>query len=42
MIEANHSPAFWAVCDQIFDDVKSAKKWLNKNGPVLHAVGAEF
>ncbi|GGX73225.1 metal-dependent hydrolase [Litorimonas cladophorae] len=42
MIEANHSAAFWAVCDRIFDDVKSAKRWLSKNGPVLHAVGAEF
>lgn len=42
MIEANHSAAFWAVCDQIFDDVKSAKRWLSKNGPTLHAVGAEF
>ena len=42
MIEANHSAAFWAVCDRIFDDVKGAKRWLNKNGPVLHAVGAEF
>lgn len=42
MIEANHSAAFWAVCDRIFDDVKGAKRWLSKNGPVLHAVGAEF
>ncbi len=42
MIEANHSAAFWAVCDRIFDDVKGAKRWLNKHGPVLHAVGAEF
>lgn len=42
MIEANHSAAFWAVCDRIFDDVKSAKRWLSKNGPILHAVGAEF
>lgn len=42
MIEANHSAAFWAVCDRIYDDVKGAKRWLNKNGPVLHAVGAEF
>ena len=42
MIEMNHSPAFWAVCDQIFDDVKAAKRWLRKNGPTLHAVGAEF
>ena len=42
MIEANHSAAFWAVCDRIFDDVKGAKRWLNKNGSTLHAVGAEF
>jgi len=42
MIEANHSPAFWSVCDRIFDDVKSAKRWLGKNGAKLHAVGANF
>lgn len=42
MIEANHSDAFWAVCDRISDDVKPAKKWLNKHGAKLHAVGAEF
>jgi len=42
MIEANHSAAFWTVCDRIFDDVKSAKRWLSKNGPKLHAVGADF
>ena len=42
MIEANHSQAFWDVCDSIFDEVKPAKKWLRDNGPVLHAVGADF
>lgn len=42
MIEANHSQAFWDVCARISDDVKPAKKWLNKNGALLHAVGAEF
>lgn len=42
MIEANHSPAYWAVVADIFPDYKSAKKWLRKNGPYLHAVGAEF
>lgn len=42
MIEANHSQAFWDVCARISDDVKPAKKWLNKNGAKLHAVGAEF
>ncbi len=42
MIEANHSQAFWDVCARISDDVKPAKKWLNKHGAMLHAVGAEF
>ncbi len=42
MIEANHSPAYWAVVADIFPDYKRAKKWLNKNGSFLHAVGAEF
>ena len=42
MIEANHSKAFWDVCDSINDDVKKAKKWLRKNGAHLHAVGAEW
>lgn len=42
MIEANHSQAFWDVVDSICDQVKPAKKWLNKNGAKLHAVGADF
>jgi len=42
MIEANHSQAFWDVCDSIFDEVKPAKKWLRDNGSLLHAIGAEF
>jgi len=42
LIEANHSPAFWAVVDSIFDEVKPAKKWLNKHGADLHALGAAF
>ena len=42
MIEANHSPAYWAVVAKIFPDFKRAKKWLRSNGDYLHAVGAEF
>jgi len=42
MIEANHSPAYWAIVADIFPDFKKAKKWLRKNGAFLHAVGAEF
>lgn len=42
MIEANHSPAYWAVVAKIFPEFKRAKKWLNANGAYLHAVGADF
>ncbi len=42
MIEANHSPAYWAVVADIFPDYKRSKKWLRTNGAFLHAVGAEF
>ncbi len=42
MIEDNHSKAYWNVVAGIFPDYKKAKKWLNNNGPFLHAVGAEF
>jgi len=42
LVEANHSASFWAVCESISEDVKPAKKWLRKNGALLHAVGADF
>ncbi len=42
MIEANHSQAFWDVVDGICPDTKAAKKWLRKNGALLHAVGADY
>ena len=42
LIEANHSQAFWDVVDSICEEVKPAKKWLNKHGAKLHAVGATF
>lgn len=41
MIEANHSPAFWDVCERLFPDTPNARKWLNRHGAKLHAVGAE-
>lgn len=41
LIEANHSPAFWAVCEQLFPETKMARRWLNQHGGDLHAVGAE-
>ena len=41
ILQPNHSPAFWAVVDGIFDRTKEAKRWLKRNGARLHAVGAE-
>lgn len=40
LVEANHGKGFWALCDELVDTVKPAKQWLNKNGHLLHAVGA--
>ncbi|GHA97067.1 metal-dependent hydrolase [Algimonas arctica] len=41
LIEANHSPAFWAVCEGLFPETNKARRWLNKHGGDLHAVGAD-
>ncbi len=41
LVEANHSAAFWAVCEQLFPETKRAKRWLTKHGGDLHAVGAD-
>ena len=39
LVHADHSPAFWSVCTELFPDTKMAKRWLSKHGQVLHAVG---
>jgi len=42
ILQPNHSSDFWDLCAKIYDDdMQAAKRWLKKNGPVLHAVGAE-
>lgn len=40
LVEANHGAGFWALCDELVDTVKPAKRWLSQNGGRLHAVGA--
>lgn len=42
LVEANHGAGFWALCDELVDTVKPAKKWLKNNGGLLHAVGAHY
>ncbi|HLO76727.1 MAG TPA: SprT family zinc-dependent metalloprotease [Magnetospirillum sp.] len=36
LVEMNHSPAFWAVVDQLVGDVRAPKRWLKAHGPGLH------
>jgi len=40
LVEANHGANFWNLCDELVETVKPAKRWLNQNGALLHAVGA--
>ena len=39
LVQADHSPKFWAVVDTLTDDVKRPRAWLRAHGPSLHAVG---
>lgn len=39
LVEANHQPAFWAVCERLYGDVRPARAWLKAYGSSLHAVG---
>ena len=36
--EMNHSPAFWSLCEQLCPTTQEAKRWLKRNGSLLHAV----
>lgn len=39
LVEANHSPRFWALVDRIFGDPAPHREWLRANGAGLHAFG---
>ncbi len=41
LVHMNHSKDFWDLCDYLVGYVSEAEKWLKKNAPSLHAVGAE-
>ncbi|MCC2112386.1 MAG: M48 family metallopeptidase [Hyphomicrobiales bacterium] len=41
LVEANHSPRFWALVDRLIDDPATARAWLKEHGRALHAYGAE-
>jgi hypothetical protein len=37
LVEANHSPKFWAVVQGLVGDPRPHRAWLRANGPTLHA-----
>ncbi len=39
LVEANHSPAYWAVVKRLFGDHRPARAWLRAHGTSLHVVG---
>jgi predicted metal-dependent hydrolase len=39
LIEANHSPRFWAVVRDLIGDPRPHRAWLRANGSRLHALG---
>lgn len=36
--EMNHGPDFWALCGRLCPDTDDAKRWLRRNGTMLHAI----
>jgi predicted metal-dependent hydrolase len=41
LVEANHSPRFWAVVHGLVGDHRPHRAWLREHGARLHAFGAE-
>lgn len=38
LVEMNHEPQFWQLCENLCPHTQDAKKWLKKNGSLLHAI----
>lgn len=41
LLEANHSPRFWAQVHRTYGDPSAARAWLRDEGPALHALGRD-
>jgi predicted metal-dependent hydrolase len=39
LVEANHSPRFWAIVHRLVGDHRPHRAWLRANGADLHAFG---
>ncbi len=40
LIEANHGPRFWALCEELVGDPGPHRAWLRAHAAELHAIGA--
>ncbi len=40
LIEANHGPKFWALCEELAGDPAPHRAWLRAHAAELHAIGA--
>ncbi|WP_375617488.1 MULTISPECIES: M48 family metallopeptidase [unclassified Bartonella] len=38
LVEMNHGPRFWALCEELCPDSKTYRAWLKENAPRLHAI----
>ncbi len=38
LVEANHSPAFWAVVQQLYGDYRPARRWLREQSGGIRAI----
>ncbi|WP_455474185.1 M48 family metallopeptidase [Bartonella sp. B30(2025)] len=38
LIEMNHGPKFWTLCEKLYPKSKTSRIWLKRNGHMLHAI----
>lgn len=38
LAEMNHGPRFWSICQALCPQTEEAKRWLKRNGSMLHAI----
>jgi len=38
LVEMNHGPQFWQLCEKLSPDSKRCRAWLKRNGQALHAI----
>lgn len=38
LAEMNHGPGFWKICASLCPEMETARKWLSRNGTMLHAI----